>query len=160
MRLGPFRSEQRRQPQHLSRVASLPVCEVEQAEVQEQLPVIEAETNRLLILGKFLAMLSDDAVRETQMVVRERVGGIVVDNDAMAADCLGIIFHPQKVISQRIANLLVVRTAFGAGPRADRRLEYQRDQNQKTNARTATTQQLTISRVPAGRNLMLAGDRK
>src|SRR5208282_2834245 len=112
---------------------------------------------RLLILGEFLSMLSDNAVREAQVVVCERVGGIVVDNYAMTADCLGVIFHAQKVVRQRIANLLVVRTAFGASPRADRRLEYQRDQDQKTNARTATAQQLIISRIPTGRNLMLAG---
>src|SRR5208282_6797257 len=97
-------------------------------------------------------MLSDDTVRETQMVMGERVGGIIVDDDAMTADCLRVIFHPKEVVRQRIANLLVVRTAFGAGPRADRRLEYQRDQDQKTNARTATAQQLIISRVPAGRS--------
>src|SRR5208282_3620327 len=99
---------------------------------------------RLLILGEFLAMLSDDAVGEAQVVMCQRVGGIVVDNYAMTADCLGVIFHTQKVVRQRIANLLVVRTAFGASPRADRRLEYQRDQNKNTNDRTATNQQFII----------------
>src|SRR5208282_5005170 len=96
-------------------------------------------------------MLSDDAVSETQMVMGERVGGIIVDDDAMTADCLRVIFHSQEVVRQRIANLLVVRTAFGAGPRADRRLEYQRDQDQKTNARTATAQQLSYLPRPRGK---------
>src|SRR5208337_4608384 len=160
MRLGSLRSEQGGQPQHLSRVSRLSAFEIEQAEVQEQLPIVEAEADRFLILGEFLAMLADDAVRETQMIVCERVAGIVVDHYAMTADCFRIIFHAQKIVSQRIANLLIVRTVFGARARADRRLEYQRDQSDKTNARTPKAQQLIIpSRTRDSRGKKFDGSR-
>src|ERR1700719_1599343 len=120
MRLGPIRSEQRRQPQHLSRVLALPAFEIEQAEVQKQLPVVEAKLNRLLILGEFLAMLADDAVRKSQVIVRERVAWVVFDYDAVAFDRLGIIFHAKEIVGERIANLLVGRIAVGGGTRAAR----------------------------------------
>src|SRR6202030_4019457 len=107
MRLGPIRSEQRRQPQHLSRVLGLTAFEIEQAQVQEQLPVVEAKLNRLLILGEFLAMLANDAIGKSQMIMRERVTRVVLDDDAMAFDRLGIVFHAEEIVGERIANLLV-----------------------------------------------------
>src|SRR5579862_8120835 len=97
-------------------------------------------------------MLSDDAVGKTEMIMGERVAGIVVDDDAMAADRLGVVFHAQKVVCQRIANLLVIRAVPGAGARADRQLENQRDQNQKTNARPPTQLLLVSPSLrPAGK---------
>src|ERR1700732_2779169 len=114
MRLGPIRSEQGSQPQHLGRVSRLPAVEIEQSEVQKQLPIVEAELDRLLILGEFQAMLADDAVRESQVIVSERVARIVFYYDPMAADGLGVVFHAQEVVCERIANLLVGSTAPGA----------------------------------------------
>src|SRR5260370_21229048 len=98
MRLGPVRSEQRGQPQHSRRVLRLPAFQVEQPKVEEQLPVVKAKPDRLLILGKLRAMLSDDAVREAQMVVCERVAGILVDHDAMAANSLRVVFHSKEIV--------------------------------------------------------------
>src|ERR1700722_17306263 len=109
MRFRPIGSEQGSQPQNLGRVARLPAVEIEQAEVEEQLPIVEAKLDRLLILGEFLTMLADDAISESQMIMSERVAGIILDHDAMAADGLGIIFHAQEIVCQRIANLLVGR---------------------------------------------------
>ncbi len=141
MRLGTVPSKQRGQPQHSSRVLGLATFEVEQAEVQEQLPVVEAKLNRFLILGEFLAMLADHAVRKSQVIVRERVAGVVVDDGAMAFDRLGIIFHAEKIVRERIANLLVGRIALGAGARADRQLENQRNQCRKANTQTTKAKQ-------------------
>src|SRR6266404_3951263 len=154
MRLGAFRSEQRREPQHLRRVASLPGFEIEQAEVQEQLQVVETETDSLLILGEFLAMLSNDAVGEAQVIVRERVGGIVVNNYAMTANGLAVVFHPEKIIGEWIANLLVVGSRFGAGVGDGRRLENRpdhdrnRDRGNQKKARPAKAQWFNRSRRP------------
>src|ERR1700722_16775611 len=151
MRLWLLRSEQRRQPQHFSRVASLSGFEIEQSEVKEQLPVVEPEIDRLLILGEFIAMLPDDAVRKTQVIVCERVGRIVADHHAMARDRLAVVFHPEKIVCGWIANLLVVGIGFGTGTRADRRLEYQRDRGNKKNARPAKAQRFSPSRDPRTR---------
>src|ERR1700686_3964805 len=142
MRLGPIRSEQRGQPQHLGCVSRLPAVEIEQAEVQEQLPIVEAKRDRLLVLGEFLTMLADHAVRESQVIVSERVAGIVLYYDAMAFDGLGVVFHAVEIVCEWIANLLVGSTAPGAGAGADRRLENQRDQWNQANARTPKAQQL------------------
>src|SRR5260370_24835882 len=98
MGLGTVGSEQRGEAQNVGRLARLAGIEVEQAEVQEQLPVIETETDSFLILGELEAMLADDAVGETEMVVGERVGGIVGDDDAMAANGLAIVFHPEEIV--------------------------------------------------------------
>src|ERR1700722_1407734 len=141
MRLGPIRSEQCRQPQHLSRVLGLPAFEIEQAEVQKQLPVVEAKLNRLLILGEFLAMLTNNSIGKSQMIVRKRVAGVVFDYDAVAFDRLGIIFHAKEIARERIANLLVGRIAVGAGTRADRQLENQCDQSHQVNTQTPKAEQ-------------------
>src|SRR5258708_15109508 len=105
-------------------------------------------------------MLADHTVSKSQVIVSERVAGIVFYNDAMTFDCLGVVFHAQEVVRQRIANLLVGSTAPGAGAGADRRLENQRYQCNQANARTPKAQQLLNSlrsTIPAGRSQMLAG---
>src|SRR5580700_6226366 len=141
MRLGPVRSEQRRQPQDLSRVLGLAAFEIEQAKVEEQLPVVEAKLDRLLILGEFLAMLANDSIGKSQVIMRERVAGVVLDDDAMAFDRLGVIFHAEEIVSERIANLLVGRIVVGAGARADRQLENQCDQCHQVNTQTPKAEQ-------------------
>src|ERR1700722_8229209 len=105
-------------------------------------------------------MLADHAVRESQMIMSKRVAGIILDHDAMAFDCFGVVFHTQEIVCERIANLLVGRTALSAGAGADRRLENQRYQCNQANTRTPKAQQLLNSlrtTIPAGRNKMLAG---
>ena len=94
------------------------------------------------------------------MVVRQRIVGMVFDDELMAPDGFRVVFHPKEIVGQGIANLLVGRTAFGAGARAHRRLEYQRDQCNQANAQTPKAQQLLNSprpAIPARGNQMLAG---
>src|SRR5579862_4736045 len=160
MGLGPLGSEERGQSQHLGGVARLPGVEIEQTEIQKQLPIVEAKLDRLLIFGEFLPMFADDAVSKPQVIVRERVAGIVFNQDAMAANGFRVVFHAQEIVCQRVADLFVGRTAFGAREGADRRLENQRNQCNQANNRTPKAQQILSSlrpTIPAGRNEMLAG---
>src|SRR5579862_6152003 len=160
MGLGPLGSEERGQSQHLGGVARLPGVEIEQTEIQKQLPIVEAKLDRLLIFGEFLPMFADDAVSKPQVIVRERVAGIVFNQDAMAANGFRVVFHAQEIVCQRVADLFVGRTAFGGRAGADRRLENQRNQCNQANNRTPKAQQILSylrPTIPAGRNEMLAG---
>src|ERR1700674_897301 len=97
-------------------------------------------------------MLSDDAVREAKVIVRQRVGRVVVDNHAMTANSLAVVFHAEEIVGQRIADLLVVGTGFGAGAGDGRRLEgrpdRKRDRGNQENARPGKAQWFNRSRRP------------
>jgi hypothetical protein len=41
------------------------------------------------------------------MIVGKSVIRVLSDNDKMASDCRGIIFHPEVIVAQGITNLLV-----------------------------------------------------
>jgi hypothetical protein len=144
----------------LSRALGLTAFKIEQAEVQEQLPVVEAKLDRLLILGEFLAMFADDAISKSQMIMRKRVAGIVLDDDAMAFDRLGVVFHTEEIVGERIANLLVGRIVVGAGARPDRQLENQCNQCHDANTQTPKAEQFLnppAARDTRRRNVILAG---
>src|ERR1700687_4289602 len=95
-------------------------------------------------------MLSDYAVREAKVIVREGVGRIVVDNHAMTSNSLAVVFHPEEIVGQRIADLLVLGTGFGAGTGGGRRLEdrpdRKRDRGKQENARPGKAQWFNRSR--------------
>ena len=59
-------AEQGRELQHLHRLVDVSRFEVEQSEIQKQLPVIEAKIDRVAILGELLLMLPHQAVGETR----------------------------------------------------------------------------------------------
>ena len=87
---------------------------VEQAEVQEELPIIETESDSFIVLIKLIPMVADGAVSKAEMVMSEGVAGIVLDNLAMAPDGVGIIFHSEIIIGERITDsLIAVRRIAG-----------------------------------------------
>ena len=99
-------AKQSGEPQDLHRGILISRLEIEQSEVQEQLPVVEAEIDRILILRKLLLMLSHQAVSEPQVIVGERVVGMFLDHELMAADGFRIIFHSKKIVGQRITDFI------------------------------------------------------
>src|SRR5579885_4366 len=118
-------AEQSGQSQNLGRVLELPVFQVEQAQIQKQLPIVKAETDRLLILGKLVLVLSHQAVGKAEVVMGKGVVRIPVEDFAMKPDSLGIIFHPKVIVGDRIANLLIGRGLFTGSRRKGGRLENQ-----------------------------------
>ena len=116
--------------QDLGRGIQIPALDIEQAQIEKQLPVAEPEVDRFLILAQFLLMLSGDSVRESQMVVRKRVVGIPSNHLDMTPDRLGVVFHSQEVVGERIADL-IAGIALLRGLRGRRPLEGQRSQQQK-----------------------------
>ena len=106
----------------------------QKAEIEKQLPVIESQTYRLLVLSQLVLMLSHQAICETEMIMCQRIVWIVVDNLAVALNRFGVVLHAQVVVRDRVTNLIVGRGAFAASRRETERLEDQHYQDAEARA--------------------------
>src|SRR5215472_5849315 len=98
MRLSMVRSQQRRKPQHLGRIRKLAILEIEKAEIEKELPVLEPQAYRLLVFRKLALMLSHEAICKPEMIMGECIVWIDVDHLEMALNRLRVILHPEVVI--------------------------------------------------------------
>src|SRR5262245_17649633 len=134
MRLRMVRPQQRGKPQHLGRILKLTILQIEEAEIEKQLPVIEPQAYRLLVLGQLALMLSHQAIRKPEMIMCQRIVWIAVDHFAMVLNRLGVVFHPQVVVRDRVTDLIIGRGALTAGRRETKRLEEQHYQDAEARA--------------------------
>src|SRR5690348_9583182 len=107
MSLGAVRSQQFGELKYLAGGVEATHLQIQQAHIQEQVPIAEAQTHRFLVIFQFALMIADHPIRKTQVVVRERVFGIMLDDEKMPPNSLRVALGTEIEISCRIADLTV-----------------------------------------------------
>ena len=104
VRLRMSRSKFRRRRESCDCGAVVVILEIQNAEVQEKIPLAQAELLGALIFAQLSCSIMAHPKSEPEVIVGERIVGIVPQNIFMQPDCLRIIFDAQRVISADVAN--------------------------------------------------------
>src|SRR5712671_5867581 len=118
MRLRMIRAEQHREAQHGDRVIEARAVQVQQPHVEKQLPIAQAQFDRLLIVGELCAVVSRHTVRKTQMIISEGIVRLRLDYYLMTPNSLLVVLHSQVVIRERITYLVRGLRAASLGTQA------------------------------------------
>src|SRR5258705_12863055 len=112
MRFGMIRSEQDSSLQRFHRLRPVVLTQVSEAQVQKQIPLVEAEPCRCKIFGDLVCFTLGHTVCKTQVIMRERIVVVRAQNFTMQCYRCGIILEPKRKISIDVAYLFF----RGGGP--------------------------------------------
>ena len=141
-------TEQSSKAHHINGRINAAVLSVKQTEVEEELPIVKAEADGFFVLIEFLPVVAAGAVGEAQMVMSEGVTGIVLENLAMTADGVGVVFHAEIVIGEGVADVLI-EVGFLPGTGERRPLAYHYNTDSQKQSQPAVSQQRLNSAVHA-----------
>src|SRR4029077_7531942 len=90
--------QQGAQPKRVARLIEPVRLHVEAAQIEEQLPVAQAEFNGLLIIGQPAVPIADYPVGKPKMIIRESLARMLPNQRFVQRDRLRIVLHPEIIV--------------------------------------------------------------